>query len=120
MQTNLDPSIVAGLPRFAQKTLLEQIENSGGLDRYCNQEGKKDQLIRPLLEKFPNLFGDIGDPRQKQARDVIKYWYNHFYKEGTYQELLGKYDISPFLESIPSSDRNLRSSTNTSSTSNKK
>ena len=120
MQTNLDSPIGGGLPRFAQKTLLEQIENSGGLDRYRNQEGKKDQLIRPLLEKFPNLFGDIGDPRRKQARDVIKYWYNHFYKEGTYQELLGKSDISPFLESIPSSGRNLKSSTNTSSTSNKK
>ena len=65
----------AGLPFFAQKTLLEQIESSGGLDRFRNQDNKKDQLIRPLLDKFPNLFGgDIGDPRQKQARVVIKYW----------------------------------------------
>ena len=120
MQTNLDSPIIGGLPRFAQKTLLEQIENSGGLDRYRNQEGKKDQLIRPLPEKFPTIFGGIGNPRRKQAREVIKYWYNHFYKEGTYQELLRKYNISPFLESIPSSGRNLKSSTNTSSTSNKK
>ena len=42
MQTNLDSPIGGGLPRFAQKTLLEQIENSGGLDRYCNQGGEKD------------------------------------------------------------------------------
>ena len=73
MQTNLDSPIGGGLPRFAQKTLLEQIENSGGLDRYCNQKGKKDQLIRSLLEKFPNLFGGIGDPRQKQAKYDVKY-----------------------------------------------
>ena len=121
MQTDLgSPTAKEGLPFFAQKTLLEQIENSGGLDRYRNQEGKKDQLIRPLLEKFPNLFGGVGDQQRKQARDVIKYWYNHFYKVGKYQELLLKYNISPFLESIPSSSRNLRSSTKTASTSNEK
>ena len=120
MQTDLGSPTGGGLPKFAQKTLLEHIENSGGLDRYRNQDGKKDQLIRPLLEKFPNLFGGVGDQRRKQARDVIKYWYNHFYKVGKYQELLLKYNISPFLESIPSSSRTLRSSTKTASTSNKK
>ena len=42
-----------GLPKFSQKTLLKEIENSGGLDRYRNQIGKKKQVIRPLLlEKF--------------------------------------------------------------------
>ena len=76
-----------GLLFFAQKTLLEQIGSSGGLDRYHNQVGQKDQLIRPLLEKFPNLFGGIGDPRRKQARDIIKYWYNYFYEKGKYPEL---------------------------------
>ena len=109
-----------GLPFFAQKTLLEQIESSGGLDRYCNQVGQKDQLIRPLLEKFPNLFDGIGDPRRKQARGVIKYWYNCFYEKGKYPELLRKYKISLFLESIPSSGRTLSSSTKTASTSNEK
>ena len=44
MQTNLDSPIVGGLLRFAQKTLLEQIENSGGLDHYRNQEGKMTNL----------------------------------------------------------------------------
>ena len=39
-----------GLPNFAQKTLLEQIENSNSLDLYYNQEGENDQHIRPLLE----------------------------------------------------------------------
>ena len=121
MQTNLDSPIVGGLPRFAQKTLLEQIENSGGLDRYRNQEGKKDQLIKPLLEKFPNLFGDIGNPKRKQARDVIKYWYKHFYEQGKYSELLSQFEITPFLESsIPSTGRTLSSSKKTASTSNEK
>ena len=87
-----------GLPKFSQKTLLEQIENSSGLDCYCNQESKNKQHIRPLLEKFPNLFGYTGDAQQKQARGVIKYWYNCFYKHGRYQELLQKFQISPFLE----------------------
>ena len=50
-----------GLQLFAQKTLLEQIENSGGIDCYRNIDSKKEQLIRPLLDKYPNLFGDIGD-----------------------------------------------------------
>ena len=109
-----------GLPRFAQKTLLERVESSGGLDRLRSQDNKKNQLIRPLLDKFPNLFGDIGDPRQKQARDVIKYWYNSFYKKEKYPELLRQFNVSPFLELIPSSGRTLSSSTKTASTSNKK
>ena len=110
-----------GLQFFAQKNLLEQIESSGGLDHYRNQDGEKKQLIKPLLDKFPNLFGDIGDKRRKQARDVIKYWYNHFYEQGTYPELLRQFEITPFLESsIPSTGRTLSSSTKTASTSNKK
>ena len=52
---SFSPTKTAGLPFFAQKTLLEQIESSGGLDRFRNQDNKKDQLIRPLLDKFPNL-----------------------------------------------------------------
>ena len=50
-----------GLQFFAQKTLLEQIENSGGIDRYRNPDSKKEQLVRPLLDKFPNLFDDSDD-----------------------------------------------------------
>ena len=109
-----------GLQKFAQKTLLEQFESSGGLDCYRNQDGKKEQLLRPLLDKFLNLFGDIGNPKQKQARDVIKYWYNHFYKKEKYPELLRQFNIPPFLESIPSTGRTLSSSTKTASTSNEK
>ena len=97
MQTDLGSPTGGGLPKFAQKTLLEHIENSGGLDRYRNQDGKKDQLIRPLLEKFPNLFGGVGDQRRKQARDVIKYWYNHFYEKGKYPDAIaGLISPSPF------------------------
>ena len=114
------PKASPGLPVFAQKTLLELIESSGGLDCLRNQDNKKDQLIKPLLDKFPNLFGDLGDPRRRQARDVIKYWYNSFYKQDKYPELLRQFDISPFLESIPSSSRTLSSSTKTASTSNEK
>ena len=112
----------AGLPVFAQKTLLELIESSGGLDRLRNQDSKKDQLIRPLLDKFPNLFGSFGDSRRRQARDAIKYWYNSFYEKGKYPELLRKYNIVPYLESesIPSSGSTLSSSTKTASTSNEK
>ena len=109
-----------GLQNFSQKTLLEQIESSGGLDHYRNQDGEKKQLIKPLLDKFPNLFGNIGDKRRKQARDVIKYWYNHFYKKGKYSELLQQFKIPPFLELIPSTGRTLSSSTKMASTSNKK
>ena len=98
-----------GLPFFAQKTLLAQVESSGGLDHYHNLNGEKKQLIKPLLDKFPNLFGDIGDPGGKQARDAIKYWYNSFYKKEKYPELLCPFNISPFLEWIPSSDRTLSS-----------
>ena len=57
---SFSPTKTTGLPLFAQKTLLEQIESSGGLDRFRNQDNKKDQLIKPLLDKFPNLFGGIG------------------------------------------------------------
>ena len=110
-----------GLPFFAQKTLLAQVESSGGLDHYHNLKGEKKQLIKPLLDKFPNLFGDIGNPKRKQARDVIKYWYKHFYEQGKYSELLSQFEITPFLESsIPSTGRTLSSSTKTASTSNKK
>ena len=115
------PKASPGLPFFAQKTLLELVESSGGLDRLRNQDSKKDQLIRPLLDKFPNLFGSFGDPRRRQARDVIKYWYNSFYKQDKYPELLRQFEISPFLESsIPSSGRTLSSSIKTASTSNEK
>ena len=115
------PKASPGLPVFAQKTLLELVESSGGLDRLRNQDNKKDQLIKPLLDKFPNLFGDLGDPRRRQARDVIKYWYNSFYKQDKYPELLRQFDISPFLESsIPSSSRTLSSSIKTALTSNEK
>ena len=116
------PKASPGLPVFAQKTLLELIESSGGIDRYCNQDNKKDQLIRPLLDKFPNLFGSFGDSRRRQARDAIKYWYNSFYEKGKYPELLRKYNIVPYLESesIPSSGSTLSSSTKTASTSNEK
>lgn len=117
---SFSPTKTAGLPFFAQKTLLEQIESSGGLDRFRNQDNQKDQLIKPLLDKFPNLFGGIGDPQRKQARDVIKYWYNSFYKKGKYPELLQKFEIVPYLESIPSSGSTLSSSTKTASTSNEK
>ena len=103
----------AGLPVFAQKTLQELIERSGGIDHYRNQDNKKDQLIKPLLDKFPNLFGVIGDPQRRQARDVIKYWYNSFYKKDKHPERLRQFDISPFLESILSSGRTLSSSTKT-------
>ena len=110
----------AGLPVFSQKTLQELIERSGGIDHYRNQDNKKDQLIKPLLDKFPNLFGVIGDPRRRQARDVIKYWYNSIYKKGKYPELLKKFKIVPYLESIPSSGSTLSSSTKTALTSNEK
>ena len=68
---SFSPTKAVGLPFFTHKTLLEQIESSGGLDCYCNQEGQKDQLIKPLLDKFPNLFGGIGDPLRKKAKEVI-------------------------------------------------
>ena len=71
-----------GLQFFAQKTLLAQVESSGGLDHYHYLKGEKKQLIKPLLDKFPNLFGDIGNPKRKQAGDVIKYWYKRFYAQG--------------------------------------
>ena len=119
---SFSPTKTAGLPLFAQKTLLELVESSGGLDRFRNQDNQKDQLIKPLLDKFPNLFGSSGDSRRRQARDVIKYWYNSFYEKGKYPELLRKYNIVPYLESesIPSSGSTLSSSTKTASTSNEK
>ena len=117
---SFSPIKTAGLLFFVQKTLLEQIESSGGLDRFRNQDNKKDQLIKPLLDKFPNLFGGIGDSRRRQARDIIKYRYTSLYEKGKYPELLQKFKIVPYLESIPSSGSTLSSSTKTASTSNKK
>ena len=67
---SFSPTKAEGLPLFAQKTLLEQIESSGGLDCYRNQDNQKEQLIKPLLDKFPNLFDGIGDPQQKKQETL--------------------------------------------------
>jgi hypothetical protein len=83
----------SGLPSFAQKILLQQIERNGGIDHYRNKDNKKEQLLRPLL------FGGRGDNCQRQASDCVKYWYNNFYKEDTYKELLVEFGIPCCLDS---------------------
>jgi hypothetical protein len=89
----------SGLPSFAQKILLQQIERNGGIDQYRNKDNKKEQLLRLLLDKFPKLFCGRGDTRRRQASDCVKYWYNNFYKEDTYKELLLEFDIPCCLDS---------------------
>jgi hypothetical protein len=89
----------SGLPSFAQKILLQEIERNGDIDQYRNKDNKKEQLLRPLLEKFPNLFGGRGDTRLTQASDCVKYWYNNLYRKDTYKELLLEFDITCCLDS---------------------
>jgi hypothetical protein len=88
-----------GLSRISQKTLLQQIELGGGLDYFRNKEDQKVQLLRPVLEKFPHLFGERGDTRRRQATDCVKYWYNNFYRENRYKELLSGFDVPCSLAS---------------------
>jgi hypothetical protein len=88
-----------GLSHLAQKTLLQQIERRGGIDKYRNKQNEKEQLLKPVLDKFPSLFGPRGDSRRRQATDTVKYWYNHFYRESRYNELLFSLDIPCSLDS---------------------
>lgn len=87
------------LSAIAQKTLLQQIERTGGIDKYRNKQYGKEQLLKPLLDKLPDLFGERGDPRRRQATETVKYWYNFYYKESKYNELLRNFDITSRLDS---------------------
>jgi hypothetical protein len=89
----------SGLSQIAQKTLLQQIERNGGIDQYRNKQNEKEQLLKPLLDKFPALFGPRGDSRRRKATDTVKYWYNNYYKENRYNELLHTLDITCSLHS---------------------
>jgi hypothetical protein len=57
-----------GLPEGMQLILLQEIERSGGISAIKNKTGEKKQLLQPLLDKHPAIFGICGDHRQLQAR----------------------------------------------------
>jgi hypothetical protein len=52
-----------GLPEGTQLILLQKIERSGGISVIKNKSGEKKQLLEPLLDKHPALFGICGDHR---------------------------------------------------------
>lgn len=91
------------LSKSLGRTLLEAIDNSGGLAVFKNKSGERKHKLEPLLEEL-RVFGKKGDPRREQANQLYQYWYKVYFLTGKYDQLLFRYDIESSipLEPIPS------------------
>ena len=87
----------------SQKILFQLVERNGGIDHYCNTQSKKsksDQETCRLLNHHPAVFGTRGSSERKQARRLLHYWYNHYYKRGRFKELCAKFSETPYIQSV--------------------
>ena len=69
-----------GLPKVAQNLLRRLVQVNGGLIQFFTKEGKQQQLLAPLLDKYPEFFGERGDIRRTKARSCLNYWYRNLKK----------------------------------------
>ena len=99
------------LPDHLQAQLAEDIEASGGIERFLpdsKQSNKKrkrlkpeektedSQKLRKLLDKNKALYKESGDPVRRRIQLKVLRWQRYF-QEGTYADkVLTKYQIVPY------------------------
>ena len=82
---------------YKQKALFQQIEDSGGILKYHNQSGAKEQVLKKILDDL-GVFGKKGSQARIDAGRCVRYWYQLYCKD-TYDTLYEKFDVKPNLNS---------------------
>ena len=88
----------SGLARGMKKSLFQAIEKNGGILKYRNKSGTREQLLCDLLDTLDG-YGPKGTKPRRQATQCCNYWYSK-YCNNEYDALYKKFDIQPLVTTI--------------------
>ena len=86
-----------GLSVGLQKLLFSEIERTGGIETYYNEQGQKKQKLQDLLDSNAVRPYFPSEIEQEQAKSCVKYW-RTLKKTGQYDKLYTR-----FREPLPTS-----------------
>ena len=87
-----------GLAIGMKKSLFQAIEKNGGILKYRNKSGTREQLLCDLLDTLDG-YGQKGTKPRRQATQCCNYWYSK-YCCNEYDALYKKFDIQPLVTTI--------------------
>ena len=97
-QINSPGKASGGLARGMKKSLFQAIEKNGGILKYRNKSGTREQLLCDLLDTLDG-YGQKGTKPRRQATQCCNYWYK-LYCNNEYDTLYKKFDIQPLVTTI--------------------
>ena len=97
-QINSPGKASGGLARGMKKSLFQAIEKNGGILKYRNKSGTREQLLCDLLDTLDG-YGPKGTKPRRQATQCCNYWYSK-YCNNEYDALYKKFDIQPLVTTI--------------------
>ena len=97
-QINSPGKASGGLARGMKKSLFQAIEKNGGILKYRNKSGTREQLLCDLLDTLDG-YGQKGTKPRRQATQCCNYWYSK-YCCNEYDALYKKFDIQPLVTTI--------------------
>ena len=90
----------SGLARGMKKSLFQAIEKNGGILKYRNKSGTREQLLCDLLDTLDG-YGPKGTIPQRQALLLCNSWHRMYCNnKHQYDALYEKFDVKPIVTTI--------------------